>query len=139
MSSALSPAAVVSPPSPAEAPSARRWLGRFSTRALERAGLALLSLASLTGFLVFPTYPNYDSYYSLLWGRELLGLDHLSFTAYRAPTEHPLAIAFGALLTPLGNGADRVGTDHRGRLCPRQDRLHAARRRRGGGAAGDAL
>jgi hypothetical protein len=108
VSRALSPAAVVSPPSPAEAPSARRWLGRFSTRALERAGLLVLSLASLTGFLLFPTYPNYDSYYSLLWGRELLGLQHLSFTAYRAPTEHPLAIAFGALLTPLGGGADRI-------------------------------
>lgn len=75
---------------------------------LERLGLLGLSLASLAGFLVYPTYPNYDSYYSLLWGRELLGLDPLSFTAYRAPTEHPLAIAFGALLTPLGTGADRV-------------------------------
>jgi hypothetical protein len=108
VSSALSPAAVASPPPPAEAPSARRWLRRTSTRTLERAGLLGLSLASLAGFLVYPTYPNYDSYYSLLWGRELLGLHHLSFTAYRAPTEHPLAIAFGALLAPLGNGADRV-------------------------------
>ncbi len=108
MSSALSPAAVESPPSPAEAPSARRRLGGLSTRALERLGLLGLSLASLAGFLVYPTYPNYDSYYSLLWGRELLGFDHLSFTAYRAPTEHPLAIAFGALLTPLGDSADRV-------------------------------
>jgi hypothetical protein len=108
VSSALSPAAVVSPPSPAEASSARRRLSRLSTRALERLGLVGLSLASLAGFLVYPTYPNYDSYYSLLWGRELLGFDHLSFTAYRAPTEHPLAIAFGALLTPLGQGADRV-------------------------------
>ncbi|MEA2194261.1 MAG: hypothetical protein QOG42_695, partial [Solirubrobacteraceae bacterium] len=87
---------------------ARRWTRRLSTRMLERAGLALLALASFAGFVVFPTYPNYDSYYSLLWGRELLGLDALSFTAYRAPTEHPLAIAFGALLTPLGDGADRV-------------------------------
>jgi hypothetical protein len=108
VSSALSPADVVSPPPPAEAPSARRRISRLSTRALERAGLAALTLAALAGFLVYPTYPNYDSYYSLLWGRELLGLDHLSFTAYRAPTEHPLAIAFGALLTPLGDGADRV-------------------------------
>jgi len=83
-------------------------MGALTTRALERAGLLALSFASLAGFLVYPTYPNYDSYYSLLWGRELLGLDHLSFTAYRAPTEHPLAIAFGALLTPLGDGADRV-------------------------------
>ncbi|MGH2941429.1 MAG: hypothetical protein ACRDLN_01445 [Solirubrobacteraceae bacterium] len=78
------------------------------TAVLERAGMGALALAALVGFLVYPTYPNYDSYYSLLWGRELVGFDALSFTAYRAPTEHPLAIAFGALLTPLGGGADRV-------------------------------
>jgi hypothetical protein len=83
-------------------------VGSLSTAALERLGLALLSLAALVGFVVYPTYPNYDSYYSLLWGRELLHLDPLSFEAYRAPTEHPLAIAFGALLTPLGGVADRV-------------------------------
>ena len=75
---------------------------------LERVGMGGLALAALVGFLVYPTYPNYDSYYSLLWGRELLGLDALSFEAYRAPTEHPLAIAFGALLALLGDDADRV-------------------------------
>jgi hypothetical protein len=75
---------------------------------MERLGLGALVLASVVGFFVYPTYPNYDSYYSLLWGRELVGLHELSFEAYRAPTEHPLAIAFGALLTPLGDVADRV-------------------------------
>jgi len=65
-------------------------------------------LLAVVGFFVYPTYPNYDSYYSLLWGRELVGLDTLSFEAYRAPTEHPLAIALGALLVPLGDIADRV-------------------------------
>jgi hypothetical protein len=75
---------------------------------LERIAMGMLALAALIGYVVYPTYPNYDSYYSLLWGRELVGLDALSFEAYRAPTEHPLAIAFGALLTPLGDGADRV-------------------------------
>lgn len=75
---------------------------------LERVGLGALALVALIGFLVYPTYPNYDSYYSLLWGRELLGLDSLSFEAYRAPTEHPLAIGFGALLALLGDNADRV-------------------------------
>ena len=74
----------------------------------ERLTLALLSLGALAGFVLYPTYPNYDSVYSLLWGRELLSLDKLSFEAYRAPTEHPLAIAFGALLNPLGDAADRV-------------------------------
>ena len=75
---------------------------------MERVGLGMLVLASIVGFLAYPTYPNYDSYYSLLWGRELVHLDPLSFEAYRAPTEHPLAIAFGALLQPLGDSADRV-------------------------------
>ena len=75
---------------------------------MERVGLGVLVLAAVVFFIAYPTYPNYDSYYSLLWGRELLGLHQLSFEAYRAPTEHPLAIAFGALLVPLGDVADRV-------------------------------
>jgi hypothetical protein len=75
---------------------------------MERVGLGVLVLAAVVFFVAYPTYPNYDSYYSLLWGRELLGFDPLSFEAYRAPTEHPLAIAFGALLAPLGDVADRV-------------------------------
>jgi len=101
------PATVTSPP-PAEAPSARRRLPTVRLAVLERIGMGALALAALVGFVVYPTYPNYDSYYSLLWGRELLGLDALSFEAYRAPTEHPLAIAFGALLALLGDDADRV-------------------------------
>ena len=52
--------------------------------------------------------PNYDSYYSLLWGRELLHGVMPSFDGYRAPTEHPLAVAFGALLSLVGDGGDRV-------------------------------
>src|SRR3954451_543764 len=70
--------------------------------------LAALALATLVGFFVFPTYPNYDSLYSLIWGREILHGHTPSFEVYRGPTEHPLAIAFAALLTPLGTGADRV-------------------------------
>jgi hypothetical protein len=102
-----STAAVASPP-PVEAPSARRRTAALTTPVVERAALGALVLLSFVGFVAYPTYPNYDSYYSLLWGRELLHLDPLSFEAYRAPTEHPLAIAFGALLTPLGDVADRV-------------------------------
>ncbi|HSD80087.1 MAG TPA: hypothetical protein VLB47_05480, partial [Solirubrobacteraceae bacterium] len=72
--------------------------------------LALLALVAgaVALFLAYPTFPNYDSYYSLLWGKELLHGTRPSFEAYRAPTEHPLAIAFGALLSLLGDGADRV-------------------------------
>ncbi len=70
--------------------------------------LGALIVAAIAGFFVFPIYPNYDSYYSLLWGRELLHGHGLSFDAYRAATEHPLAVVFGAALSVLGRGADRV-------------------------------
>ena len=77
-------------------------------RVAPAVGLALLLVGATVAFLVFPTYPNYDSYYSLVWGREVLHGSLPSFDAYRAPTEHPLAVLFGILLTPLGQGADRV-------------------------------
>ncbi|HEU4979369.1 MAG TPA: hypothetical protein VFT42_10770 [Solirubrobacteraceae bacterium] len=70
--------------------------------------LGVLVACTVAGFLVYPTYPNYDSYYSLIWGREVLHGIKPSFEAYRAPTEHPLAIGFGALLSLLGRGGDRV-------------------------------
>lgn len=70
--------------------------------------LGLLCLAVLFLYFAYPTYPNYDSYYSLIWGRELLHGDALSFDVYRAPTEHPLAVFLGAGLSVLGRGADRV-------------------------------
>jgi hypothetical protein len=70
--------------------------------------LAALAIATFVGFLVYPTYPNYDSYYSLLWGREILHGHLPSFDGYRTPTEHPLAVAFGAALSLLGRGGDRV-------------------------------
>ncbi len=67
-----------------------------------------LIAAVIVGALIYPTYANYDSMYSLLWGRELLHGHQPSFEAYRAPTEHPLGVVFGALLALLGRGADRV-------------------------------
>src|SRR4051812_47747491 len=70
--------------------------------------LAGLIIGTAVGFVVRPTFPNYDSYYSLLWGREVLHGTLPSFDAYRAPTEHPLAIAFGAVLSLAGDSADRI-------------------------------
>lgn len=67
-----------------------------------------LCAGMLIGALVFPTYANYDSVYSLVWGDELLHGHLPTFDAYRAPTEHPLGIVFGALLALLGRGGDRV-------------------------------
>jgi hypothetical protein len=77
-------------------------------RLWERLGIAGVIAACLVEFFAYPTYPNYDSYYFLNWGRELVHFQHLSFEAYRASTEHPLAILFAAVLQPFGRSADRV-------------------------------
>src|ERR1700736_5535126 len=60
------------------------------------------------GFFAFPTYPTYDSFYALLWGRDLLHLHLPDFRVYRGPTEHPLAIGFGALCSIFGQGGARL-------------------------------
>jgi hypothetical protein len=73
-----------------------------------RAAFGLLCVGAIVGYLVYPTYPNYDSAYSLLWGRELVDGTLPSFDAYRAPTQHPLAVLVGAVLSPLGDAAPRV-------------------------------
>ena len=73
-----------------------------------KLGLGGLCLVALVGFLAFPTYPIYDSEYYLLWGREILHLHTPSFAAYDAPTEHPLAVAYGTVLAIFGNAALRL-------------------------------
>jgi len=87
------------------------------SRARLRAGLisgwapiALIAMAAIAviGWAVFPTYPTYDSFYALLWGRDVLHLHLPDFGVYRAPTEHPLAIAFGAFCSLFGDGGARL-------------------------------
>jgi hypothetical protein len=73
-----------------------------------RVLLALLALGTLAGFFLYPTYPNYDSLYSLIWGKEILHGQLPSFEVYRGPTEHPLALVFGALMSLFGEGGDRL-------------------------------
>lgn len=80
----------------------------LSSPRLWLAALALLAAAAVTGFFVRPTYPNYDSYYSLVWGRDLLHGHLPNFDVYRGPTEHPLAVVFGALLSLFGTDGDRL-------------------------------
>ena len=75
---------------------------------LARVAFVVLCIGAFIGFLAYPTYPNYDSYYSLLWGREVLDLQAPTFEGFRVPTEHPLAIVAGALLSLFGEGADRI-------------------------------
>jgi hypothetical protein len=73
-----------------------------------RLGFVALCLGALIGYFAFPTYPTYDSFYALLWGRDLLHLHLPDFSVYRGPTEHPLAIAFGALCSIFGQGGARL-------------------------------
>ncbi len=73
-----------------------------------RIAFVLMCVAALVGYLAFPTYPTYDSFYALLWGRDLLHGHLPDFQVYRAPTEHPLAIAFGMLCSIFGQGGARL-------------------------------
>ncbi len=87
------------------------WLARLlavPSGIWAKLGFAAMALAATVGFFVYPTYPVYDSVYSLLWGREAVHLLPLTFQGYRAPTEHPLSIAFSALLAPFGLHAERL-------------------------------
>src|ERR1700736_1163018 len=77
-------------------------------RVWERAALAAMSVAAFVGYLAYPTYPTYDSFYALLWGRDVLHFHLPDFRVYRGPTEHPLAIAVGALCSVFGQGGARL-------------------------------
>src|ERR1700688_1520598 len=73
-----------------------------------KLAFAAMCLLALVGYFAFPTYPTYDSFYALLWGRDLLHLHMPDFSVYRGPTEHPLAIAFGALCSIVGQSGARL-------------------------------
>jgi hypothetical protein len=81
---------------------------RLDAELVARIAFGLLCLGFAIGFFVFPTYPNYDSYYSLLWGREVLDGDLPFFEGFRVPTQHPLAILAGAVLSLFGDVGDRL-------------------------------
>ena len=83
-------------------------LRALGARELAQAGFAAMCVGALIGYFAFPTYPTYDSFYALLWGRDLLHLHLPDFHVYRAPTEHPLAIAFGVLCSLFGQGGARL-------------------------------
>jgi hypothetical protein len=73
-----------------------------------KLAFAAMCVLALVGYFAFPTYPTYDSFYALLWGRDLLHLHMPDFNVYRGPTEHPLAIAFGALSSIVGQSGARL-------------------------------
>lgn len=74
----------------------------------ERLALAALALAAVLGWALVPTYPDYDAYHHLVWGRDLLAGATPGFEDYAAPTQHPLYLALGALLSLAGEFGDRL-------------------------------
>ena len=70
-----------------------------------KAALVLLGIAGALVWLKYPTWPGYDSQYALLWGDELLHGSSPGFDDYRTPTQHPLLLPVGMLLSPLGHEA----------------------------------
>ena len=81
--------------------------GSSSTRSRRLAGLAItmLALALVLQLAYGPWYLNYDARYALLWARDLLEGGTPEFEADFAPTPHPLQMAFGLLVVPLGEAA----------------------------------
>ncbi len=98
--------ATLTRPSPGSTWQAR--LRAVPTSTWARIGLGAMCVGALVGYFAFPTYPTYDSFYALLWGRDLLHLHLPDFRVYRGPTEHPLAIAFGAFCSIFGAGGARL-------------------------------
>jgi len=97
--------------------------------------------AALAGVLLLATgaeHLGYDASYALLWGKELAGGHVPAFHGPVAPTPHPLAIALGAVLSPLGTSAAGDALVALTTLSLAVAALAAARlaRRLGGPAAG---
>jgi len=81
---------------------------RFA-RPVELGAAAFALAVAVLVWALTRTYPNYDSYYHLVWGRQLLDGLEPTFTAYAAPTQHPLYVALGAVLgLVFGESADRA-------------------------------
>jgi hypothetical protein len=95
-------------PRPHPAPTRLSRLREVPASTWAKVAFAGLCVGALVGFFAFPTYPTYDSYYALIWGRDVLHLQLPLFQVYRAPTEHPLAIAFGVVASIFGQGGDRL-------------------------------
>lgn len=70
--------------------------------------LAALLLGAVLAWALVPTYPDYDAYHHLVWGRDLLRGETPGFEDFAAPTQHPLYLALGALLSLAGEQADRL-------------------------------
>jgi hypothetical protein len=70
--------------------------------------LAAVVVAAGVWLLFGHAFLNYDTFYALVWGEELLSGELPQYEVPVAPTPHPLATLAGALVSPLGDGAEDV-------------------------------
>jgi hypothetical protein len=75
---------------------------RLALEALAAAAIGALIYLAFGG----RAFLNYDSAYSLVWGADLAAGRTPQYELPVAPTPHPLAIALGVLLAPLGEAAE---------------------------------
>ena len=78
------------------------------TARTDRLALAALALAAVLAWAVVPTYPDYDAYHHLVWGRDLTAGLTPGFEDPFAPTQHPLYLGLAAILSLVGEHADRL-------------------------------
>ncbi|MBJ7472289.1 MAG: hypothetical protein JHD16_13365 [Solirubrobacteraceae bacterium] len=69
----------------------------------EQLGLAAITLACVVAYVTWPLQPTYDLAHQLLWGDDLLHGRAPEVSSFRAPTQHPLTLALGLMLAPLGD------------------------------------
>jgi hypothetical protein len=78
------------------------------SRARAAGGFAALAAvaAAVAWLLVGTGFANYDAAYSLVWGRDLARGNLPDYDVPVSPTPHPLSNLAGAMLSPLGDGAE---------------------------------
>jgi hypothetical protein len=78
---------------------------RRGPRALPDAVAAALVAIAILAFFGH-SFLNYDSFYALVWGDDLVHGRAPQYDVPVAPTPHPLLIAVGGALSPLGDAAE---------------------------------
>src|SRR5215207_6333310 len=77
-------------------------------RARALGGFAAIGVggAAIAWLLVGTGFANYDAAYSLVWGRDIARGELPNYDVPVSPTPHPLSNLAGAILSPLGDGAE---------------------------------
>ena len=71
-------------------------------RTPELIALSGVALACVAAYVVWPLQPTYDLAHQLLWAHDMLRGQAPEVSSFRAPTQHPLTLALGIALDPLG-------------------------------------